>query len=95
MGRVLTEKDVEPAVKGDIVQTIPMPTGEVGGVVRAAELAPQPAGEPAVVVVVERFDGMGGRQGYYSGRMIDALENKNCSHCRGGRGCPAIRCFCV
>jgi hypothetical protein len=36
-----------------------------------------------VVVKVERFDGMGGRQGYHSGRMIDALENKNCSHCRG------------
>jgi hypothetical protein len=57
--------------------------GQICGAVRAAESAPQPAGEPAVVVKVERFDGMGGRQGYYSGRMIDALENKNCSHCRG------------
>ncbi|MNN13608.1 hypothetical protein D3C81_1266460 [compost metagenome] len=38
--------------------------------VRAAEFAPQPTDEPAVMGLIERFDRMGGRQRYYSGRLM-------------------------
>ena len=55
---------------------------QVGRVVRAAELASQPAGKPVVMVVVQHFDGIGRLQRDHSASIRYALENKNCSHCR-------------
>ncbi len=49
--------------------------GQVRRAVRAAEFAPQPTGEPAVMGLIERFDGMGGGQRDYSRRFQDAVES--------------------